>query len=248
MKRLYVRGVRALGRALDRIGVLGALERASSRSRLALWVRSLFAIYDADALTTLGMPWWTFRATDRVEAFLASHPGATVFEWGSGASTRWLAARCGRVTSIEHDADWHAQVVEHLDANAEVLLVAPVPIEDVPPGNAPVRSSKRGFDDLDFTAYVASIDAAAGPFDLVVIDGRARSACLLEAIPHLKPDGMIVVDDTERRRYRRTIAKLTGFDVTPLVGLNPCLPYPSSTTVLTRRPESADPHVPTPSD
>jgi hypothetical protein len=238
MKRLYVHGVRACRRVLQGLGVIDALDRASTRSRFALWVRSLFAIYDADALAALGVPWWTFRATDAVGAFLSSRRAPVAFEWGSGASTRWLAGRCARVVSVEHDAAWHAVVVGDLDGNAEVVLAEPVPASTSDPASGVVRSSKRGFAGLDFADYVAAIEDAGGPFDLIVVDGRARSACLLAALPHLKSDGMIVVDDTERRRYRRTIATLDGFVVTPLVGLNPCLPYPSSTTLLTPRPSS----------
>ena len=40
--------------------------------------------------------------------------GDTGLEFGSGRSTRWFAARVGALTSIEHDAAWHARVASSL--------------------------------------------------------------------------------------------------------------------------------------
>ena len=67
-------------------------------------------------------------------------------------------------------------------------------------------SAKEGHKGLDFAAYVHAIDDAGGPFDLIVIDGRAREACLRAAIPHLADNGLIVFDNTRRKRYREAIA------------------------------------------
>ena len=41
-----------------------------------------------------------------------------------------------------------------------------------------------------------------GEFDLVVVDGRARVACLQHAAKRLAPGGIVLFDDTQRPRYR----------------------------------------------
>ena len=79
-------------------------------SRAATWARSLFAIHDIDQLARLGVPWWTFDSADRIAAFLRLRPDARIFEWGSGASTLWLAERAGSVHSVEHHAGWAADL------------------------------------------------------------------------------------------------------------------------------------------
>lgn len=60
---------------------------------------------------------------------------------------------------------------------------------------------------------------------------RAREACLKVAIPHLAKTGMIVFDDTNRRRYRAAIdaseLKHRHFN-----GMAASLPYTESTTLL----------------
>lgn len=44
----------------------------------------------------LGMPWWSFGATREVGRFL--RPNMSVFEFGSGGSSIFLASRAARVT------------------------------------------------------------------------------------------------------------------------------------------------------
>lgn len=228
MKQLYVRVARALGSLLRRIGVLGLLERRAPRSRTATWLLSLFAIYDVDELARLDVPWWTFDSVDRVADYLRAHPQARVFEWGSGASTLWLSSRAGSIHSVEHDAGWASVLQSRLPANVELSVVPPVPS-----ATPVVGSAKPGHDGLDFAAYVAAIDATEGDYDVIVIDGRAREACLERAVGRLSADGLIVFDNVDRQRYRDAIAALDDrVAVTTTRGLTPALPYPTRTALL----------------
>ncbi|WP_147212943.1 class I SAM-dependent methyltransferase, partial [Nocardioides szechwanensis] len=205
------------------------------RSRTALWVRSWLAIYDLDDLVALDAPWWTFEAADAVEHFLAGRRGARVFEWGSGASTVWLSRRGAVVHSVEHDAAWAELMADVLPPSATLRLVPAVLAghPGTPPG---ARSAKPGFEELDFAAYVAAIDDVPGPLDLVVIDGRARSACLDRAIGRLAPGGLIVLDNVERARYRAALARHgADLDVRWTRGRTPTLPYPTRTALVSRR-------------
>ncbi|MCY7396637.1 MAG: class I SAM-dependent methyltransferase [Nocardioides sp.] len=230
MKASYVRALRLARTVLAATGLLGLLDRLVPRSRTALWVRSWFAVYDLADLVALDTPWWTFEAADRVEAFLAARPGARVFEWGSGASTVWLGARSGSVTSVEHDPDWARQMSEVLPANAALVLRGP----GRGVGPHAVGSGKPGFAGLDFAAYVDEIDAVAGLLDLIVIDGRAREACLNRAVGRLSPGGLIVLDNVERARYRDALARHAGVEVLWTHGRTPALPYPTRTALVTQ--------------
>lgn len=228
MKTVYIRILRAIGAALRAIGVLGLLERRAPRSRAATWARSLFAIHDIDQLSKLEVPWWTFDSADQVKAFLASRPDARVFEWGSGASTLWLASRAGTVHSVEHHAGWASELAPRLPDNVTLTVVEPTTC------NAPVvGSAKPGHVGLDFAEYVAAIDAADGTFDVIVIDGRAREACLAKAVDRIAPDGLIVFDNVDRQRYVDAIDLLgSRVEVIMTRGLTPALPYPTRTALL----------------
>src|SRR5690606_35996609 len=103
-----------------------------------------------------------------------------VFEYGAGASTVWLALRAGEVVSVEHHAGWYETIAPLVGRSS----------------NATVWH--RQLEDED---YVGAIAEAEGKFDLVVIDGRRRVECLNRAISRLAPGGVVLFDDTGRRRY-----------------------------------------------
>lgn len=232
MKRAFVGIARAVRAALGRVGLIGWLDRHAARHRGVLWFRSWLAIYDLHDLARLDVPWWTFKAADEVAAFLAKRPDARVLEWGSGASTLWLGRRATHVTAIEHDAGWGSEVESLAPEHVTVLVEPPEPSS-----TPAVPSAKPGFQGLDFSRYVSRIHDVGGLFDLIVVDGRAREACLEEALPHLAPGGLIVFDNVDRQRYRDAMTRATGLQVTITRGLTPCLPYPTRTALLRLRPQ-----------
>lgn len=236
LKSIYVSLLRILA-ALARVtGLAGFLERRRDKGRGWHWMSSLFAIYDIDAMVSLDVPWWTYDAIEQVDAFLASRP-VRVFEYGSGASTVWLARRAASVTSVEHDAPWYKAVTAKLPM-IEGLCPTEVKLAEAS-GDAPAEalylSEKANGSLANFTAYASAIDAEDGLFDLIVVDGRARPACLKHAIPKLAPDGIIVFDNSHRARYRQSINDC-GLSETRLRGLVPTLPYPDQTSILRAEP------------
>jgi hypothetical protein len=80
---------------------------------------------------------------------------------------------------------------------------------------------------------VESIRRFPFSFDLIVIDGRCRSECLEEARHKLTDGGVIVFDNSSRRRYREAINRLP-FARNVFRGLVPGLPIPGETTVFRR--------------
>jgi hypothetical protein len=233
LRSTYVDAARATRTGLDRVGLLPRLDRWAERSRTGLWTRSLLAIYDFEDLAGLGVPWWTFESIAWVDGFLGARTGARVLEWGSGSSTLWLAARAGHVTSIEYDASFAELVRARIPANVDLRVVEPV---TAPPAGPVARSAKAGFEHLEFAPYVGVADELALGWDLVVVDGRARGACLGKALEVVAPDGVVLVDNVERDRNRDAVLALgNGVDVVWTRGLTPCLPYPSGTALVRRR-------------
>jgi hypothetical protein len=232
----YVAAMRRLRRLAVRTGLLRSLERRRD-SRRALYLRSLLSVHDVGDMMRLDLAWWPFEAMARIETFLEQREGqAVAFEYGPGASTAWLARRCRRVDFVEHDAEWWSEA-EPLFGRFDNVFGRLVPPAPMPPGATPVcRSRRRAWAGAEFADYVHAIREAPGPFDLIVIDGRAREACLAEAERHLKKDGIIVFDDARRRRYRAALAAC-GLAAERCRGLTPTAPYPSTTLLLARRRE-----------
>jgi hypothetical protein len=236
LKQTYVNLVHSLRPAAERASLLSSLERHSDQSRWARWSRSLFAIHDSQAMIALDLPWWNLDAIDRVHGFLEAREAPAVFEYGSGASTTWLARRCGAVVSVEHDAPWGEQVLRQT-ASLENVTIEICPPEPVPTGDVDAVESGKAGASGDFRRYVDAIARQDRLFDLIVIDGRCRAEALRRAVPFLAPDGMIVFDNALRRRYQEAILA-SGLSVEKHFGLTACLPYPDATWLLRRSPQA----------
>ncbi len=227
-KQTYAGVANGAGRALTRVGVLPAQPPHRDR-RFKHWITSLTRVHDSLAIADLGVPWWTYRAIDVVDAWMTAHPRPIrVFEYGSGASTVWLAERADEVISVEHHAGFADVIGPTLAALPTVTLRV---VQPVPKAEPSIGSAKPGNRGLDFSAYVHAIDATDGEFDVIVIDGRAREACLSVAIPRLARDGLIVFDNSHRTRYQTAI-RASKLRERRLPGLTPTLPYPDQTSLL----------------
>lgn len=230
IKSGYATTARGVGALLSRVGVVDESPPDRDR-RLRHWLNSLVRVHDSLAIAELGVPWWTYRAIDFVDAWLLARPDPIrVFEYGSGASTLWLAERAHEVVTVEHHAGF-ADVIG--PALAEIPGVTFRLVEPASGGPVRIGSAKPGNAGADFYDYVHAIDDESGLFDVVVIDGRAREACLELATSRLRPDGIVIFDNSRRRRYREVI-EASELQERRLPGLTPTLPYPDQTSILMR--------------
>ncbi|MBI5154300.1 hypothetical protein HZA57_03600, partial [Candidatus Poribacteria bacterium] len=70
-----------------------------------------------------------------------------------------------------------------------------------------------------------------GAFDLVIVDGRVRAACARLALPKVREGGWLLLDDSEREKYRDISRDLHSFTRLDFRGLNPYSLDISQTTV-----------------
>ena len=114
--------LRAIGRTLTGIGVLPGTP-PDRRHRFRHWLMSLTRVHDSLAIAELDVPWWTYSAIDLVETWLRSHRRPIrVFEFGSGASTLWLARRVDEVHTVEHHAGFAARIRPEFAARPNITL------------------------------------------------------------------------------------------------------------------------------
>lgn len=159
------------------------------------------------------LPWMNYA----VSKFLADrlHRELDLFEWGSGFSTLFFAARVRSVTSVEYDRDWHMRISAQAPANVNVLF----------------REK-----DID-GEYCRAITLNERRYDVVLVDGRDRVNCVRQGLKCLTDSGVLLLDDAERDRYADAleIARAQGFRAMPFEALKP-LDGRLGRTVLFYRP------------
>jgi len=175
------------------------------------WMQSLRARRPLD-VNSRPVPWMNYPVIGFLEERLTKD--LSVFEFGSGYSTLFYAARVKSVTSVEYDKRWFDFVQKEAPANVQVFFQAK---------------------DADGD-YCRMVLASGALYDVVVIDGRDRVNCIKQSIAALSPRGVIVLDDSQRQRYWVGIehARSQGFRALHLEGLKPNEPVMARTTILYR--------------
>jgi hypothetical protein len=162
------------------------------------------------------VPWITYPAFRQLQRVVKSD--AKVFEYGCGGSSHWWASRAAEVTSVEHDAAWAARVTEGAPANLKIItramdescskkhqaMVAKFFADppELPVSPVAEHNIMHGLLCKEFTAYATEIGAfEKQSFDVIVVDGMARVLTAWLAAQYVKPDGVIVFDNTDRWQY-----------------------------------------------
>lgn len=174
------------------------------------WFRSAQSGIPEDAKGN-PIPWYTYPAISFLSHRLNQE--LFVFEYGCGNSTAWFSQRVASVDSIENDEDWANEMQRRGLHNADIRFV---------PGT--------GRD------YITSVALRDKLFDIIAIDGRNRVACAHFCIQFLKPDGVVVLDDAERKEYAPAFHYLFehGFRSIDFDGFGPVVDYESRTTIFYR--------------
>jgi len=230
IRKIYVITIKSIKFVLIKTKILNYVDKKIHNS-FFLYIRSIFSIWDVEDMIKLDLPWWNISAINYVNNFLKKHNGnATVFEYGSGASTVWLSKRSKLVSFVEHDMVFYNYIKNIFKKinNIEGKLILPEINNNYTQNYC---SNKKDYKSFHFKKYVKSIADFNGPFDLIVIDGRARGDCLLEAKKHLSKNGIIVFDNSLRKRYRKYIIS-SNLVEKKFYGLTACLPYPDQTSIL----------------
>ena len=133
------------------------------------------------------VPWFTYPAIEALKNWDLSDK--RVFEYGSGYSTLFWAARAKEVISVEHNRVWYEKIAALAPSNARLIL-AQIDEEE---GNHPSPELRE-----QFRAYAETID---GHFQIIVIDGYAKSRvryqCAKAALQHLDSNGLIILDNSD---------------------------------------------------
>jgi hypothetical protein len=158
-------------------------------------------------------PWLVYSAVAHMDPLVR---GKRVIEFGSGMSTVWFAARCREVISVEDNSKWYDAVVHRTRANNNVQVI--------------YAASKAD--------YLQALSRVGGKFDVVLIDGSQRIACLEAARGHLNPNGIVIVDNTDADPALSLAVERAFSDSTIRIfrGWVPGILHPNETTIVENIP------------
>ena len=167
-------------------------------------------------------------------------PKHKVLEWGSGGTTLYFPQIVNTYVSIEHDSGWYEKILPDISDNCEYYHV---PVDDerldsmLDPqaayamlcandtelieypldGSITHWKTRGGFDWHSAIDYIKKpLELEHKNYDVVFVDGRARSMCAYLATHLLKDDGYLMFHDFIPRQYYHGL--LRWYDVVDKAG------------------------------
>lgn len=141
------------------------------------------------------LPWMTYPFIEFILKKLQPHH--KIFEFGSGSSTLFFAPKVQKIVALESNKKWHEIMQIKLGEigakNVELVLMEDA-LENPTYENFAqnyATNSKNFAPDLQ------------NNFDFIIIDSLKRFSCAKNSIEAIKPDGAIILDDSERQHYKK---------------------------------------------
>jgi len=189
-----------------------------------------------DSLIKQRLPWITFDAINYLEGIDLSDK--RIFEYGSGGSTLFWLSRGAQCVSIEHDLDWFnkiKRVTSTYSFDYRLILPEPDTRSATDPANPDDYSSDEfNYHKVNYKNYASQIDEfPSNYFDVVLIDGRSRPACIKHSAIKVKKHGLLILDNSDRDYYlSKTSQYLSSFTRMDFRGIVPSMPMHSTTTIF----------------
>jgi hypothetical protein len=159
------------------------------------------------------LPWYTYPAIEYLKQLDFSR--ASVFEYGAGHSTLFWASTASRVVSVEDDQEWCRILSPRLPSNCQLIL------------------------ETDIYEYPAVIRRSGDLYDVIVVDGVARGMtrlkCAAEAVAHLRPGGLVILDNADWLPESARLLRSAGLIEVDMTGLGPVNRYAWTTSLFLHR-------------
>jgi hypothetical protein len=195
---------------------------ADKEERLLLNLRKHGYLFDIGWINSVGtntitdknnlpLPWVTYPFIHFIDSRLNDQ--LAVFEYGSGNSTLYYSKKVATVDSVENDQSWFKTIKQQMPQNVNLFYCELIT-------------------DGDYCRY----SQQKKNYDIIIVDGRDRVNCCLQSINSLKPNGVLVLDDSERVEYTTAVNKLheNGFNKLDFWGIAPTVDYLKCTSIFYR--------------
>lgn len=127
------------------------------------------------------LPWMNYPVIAFLEERL--NKNMTLFEYGSGYSTFFYSTRVNSVISVEYNMVWYEKIKAQTNNNVHLIYQKYHPNGKY--CRVALESNQR--------------------YDIIIVDGRDRVRCAINAFDALSTSGVIIFDDTDRDKYSKGI-------------------------------------------
>ena len=111
--------------------------------------------------------------------------------------------------SVEHDKIWSQKIdklIVDYAVNSKVWLC-----------EVPLRNLRKCGNHSSKIRYARYPELIEGKFDLIYVDGRIRNRCLNVCKNYLKEDGVILLDNADRKFYHQSLKQFNGEFIKPYI-------------------------------
>jgi len=155
------------------------------------------------------LPWYTYPAIEYLSQL--DFRQKRVFEFGSGNSSLFWAARSRAVISIENDRCWFERMDKLRPANLQIKLCE-------------TRET-----------YVDSLGQMDGGFDVIIVDGSFRYDCAAAVARKLNAGGLVILDNADWFPRAAETLRRAGLLEVDLKGFGPLNHYAWTTSLFFQR-------------
>ena len=147
------------------------------------WEKSFFYGFSQDENGD-ALPWMTYPAIEFLKNNL--NKNHEIFEFGCGASTLFFSGIVKKVVGLETNKIWLGITQKLLAEKSRNNVVITLMI-----------------DGLENENYQNFAKNCGQKFDFIIIDSLKRFECAKNVIDALKPNGILILDDSERKNYKK---------------------------------------------
>jgi len=155
------------------------------------------------------IPWFTYPAIEYLNQLDFSKK--VIFEFGSGNSTIYWAERSKEVYSVEDNHEWYVKISDKITKNVQINFVEKK--ED----------------------YISNILKYPDEFDVIIIDGKYRLDCVQNALKKLRPDGFIILDNSDWHEKASKLLRDNNLIEVDMSGFGPINNYTWTTSFYFKR-------------
>ena len=148
------------------------------------------------------LPWINYPVIEFLSKRL--NKSINIFEYGSGYSTIYFSKLVNKITSIECDIGWFEKIDSKLNDQSNIEL-SYIPIDE------------------NYYRAIEEVTPKEHKYGFIIVDGRDRVKCAKLAIKYLTPEGILLLDDSGRKRYSAVFRFYTqnGFRELTISGMKP---------------------------